>query len=52
MRRTKHSVLGPHEMIFFFPSNLLVEAVNQEVNYSQSCSKVKVRMESRAKMRN
>lgn len=37
---------------FFFSSNLLVEAVNQEVNYSQSCSMIKVRMESRAEMRN
>lgn len=36
-------------MIFFFSSNLLVEAVNQKVNYSQSCRKIKVRMESRAK---
>lgn len=43
---------GPTWNDFFFSSNLLVEAVNQEVSYSQSCSKIKVRMESRAEMRN
>lgn len=42
---------GPTQNGIFYSSNLLVEAVNQEVNYSQSCSKIKVRMESRAEMR-